>query len=94
MNIEDLVYSYGGSTTHGEDFWPDGALDPNERIIELPSARDIETFMSEVNRLLDNNNPVQWIATSNDGTTETLLYYANAVIATDYIAWQPAKWEL
>lgn len=79
-SVRALVYSYGGSVTFGEDFWPDGALDSNERIIELPSARDIETFREEVNRLLDNNNPVQWFASANDGTAEFLLYYANAVL--------------
>lgn len=69
--ITDVVSAFGGTVLHGDDFWPDGALDSRERIAEIPKGEDIAAFMTRANEVLDQD--IQHIAESPNA--ETFLYY-------------------
>lgn len=73
MTIANVIEKFNGVATPGADWWPDGAMDQREMIVELPTDADYQAFELEVNAFLG-NNPIQYIA---DGpATRTFLYYA------------------
>lgn len=73
MTIEDIVRKYNGTMHDAYEWWPDGALDYRERIVELPLSADHDSFMAEMNRHLY-ENPIQYISYSE--TARFFLYYA------------------
>jgi hypothetical protein len=78
MTIEQIVAKYNGKQIDANQFWPDGALDDRERIVELPWSENHRAFMKEMDNALEllDSDSVQHIANANDNSTRTFLYYA------------------
>lgn len=79
MNIQAVISKYEGKTHDANTWWPDGALDSNEVIVELPWESGFYGFMADMNLQLDENNPIQYIS-DDPGVARFFLYYSNAVI--------------
>ncbi len=73
MTIEQVVAKYNGVQTPGAQWWPDGARDNREMIVELPWHADHNAFEAEMNAVLF--DPVQYIADADDNSSRTFLYY-------------------
>jgi hypothetical protein len=80
MSIQAVISKYSGVTHDANDFWPDGAIDPNEMIVELPWESGAYGFMADMNAQLDEHNPIQYISDDLLNKRRFFLYYANAVI--------------
>lgn len=72
--IEDIIKRHGGKLINANEWWPDGAWDQRERIVELPWHADWQAFEYQINREL--TEPVQYIANADDNTSRSFLYYA------------------
>jgi hypothetical protein len=73
--IEDIIKRFGGTVRDANTFWPDGVLDQREVIVELPWSAAFITFQAEINVILDQNNPIQYIS-DEIGHKRFFLYYA------------------
>lgn len=72
--IEDIIKQHGGKLFDANEWWPEAAWDPRERIVELPWHADWQAFEYQLNAVL--TNPVQYIADADDNTSRSFLYYA------------------
>lgn len=74
MTINEIIAKYNGKVHNANEWWPNGAIDPREVIVEIPKANAMPQFVYEINAALDLNNPIQEI--SEDDKSVFYLYYA------------------
>jgi hypothetical protein len=75
MTIEQIIAKYNGKEIDAREFWPVGPLDNRERIVELPWSATFAAFQEDINLVLDQNNPIQYIS-DDPNAKRYFLYYA------------------
>jgi hypothetical protein len=76
MTIDQIISAYSGKLIDTNEFWPDGPMDDRERIVELPWNAAFIAFQANINLLLDENNPIQYISDNIPNGKRYFLYYA------------------